>query len=167
MVDQAADAIVVAEVISQQRQEGERPRIVYELQVEEVLKGQVYENQLTIVVGPIRADTPPPEMLPDPGTRIFVLLGGTEGEWSLAADLNAVAIMEGNRVASLFRGHRVGIDDETWTPEDYVAVYQAHYEARTQMDQADGENQYEPTKNDTAPVSWWEKLLRWLGSLLP
>jgi len=138
---------------------------VYELQVEEVLKGQVSADQLTVVVGPVRPATPPPELLPDPGTRIFVLLRGREGEWGLAADLNAVGIIEGDRVVSLHRGARVGIDDQTWTPEDYVTVYQTYYEAITQMDQDDGKDQSQPTENDTASVGWWETLLHWLGNV--
>ena len=173
MVHQVADAIVIAEVVSKQRQDGERPRIVYELQVQTVLKGQVSEDQLTIVVGPVRPLAPPPDMLPDPGTRVFVLLSGAEDKWSLAADLNAVGIIEGDRVVSLHRGARVGMNDQTWTPEDYVAVYQTYYEQRTQMYEDDRtdespspEDPTAPTDNGTAPVGWWEKLLHWLRNLL-
>ena len=165
-----AEVIVVAEVVSARRDPGEPATIEYRLRAEQVLKGRVREEELTVLIRPLRPLADPPELLPDPGTRVFVLLTRGDGGWRLAADLNAVAIVEGDRIVSLYRGARVGIDNEVWMPEDYLATYEAYYEERVQ---AEGDKEPRPSplpaeegaEDGAVPRRWWERFVHWLRSL--
>lgn len=166
MVDHA-DAIVVAEVIAKEQTPGDTgvaPIVEYKLRVERVLKGQLSGNELAITVTPLLwSSVAPAEMLPDPGTKVFLLLR-QDGGWRLAADLNAVAIIRHNQIVSLHQGRGVGTDGETWEPGDYVAVYQRYYEEH--IAQQESHESPHPGTPAAEPQGWWVRFVDWLRSLL-
>lgn len=125
---QAADVIITGTVTAREYGEAER-RVT--IKVDEVLQGDLQGDELSLarqknrVYGWVGFD------FPDPGTEIFLLLGGQAGQgYWLARDLNCVAVVEGGRVTALYQGSNVGINGDRWSREDYAAAYDAFYQAR-------------------------------------
>ncbi|MCR4441208.1 MAG: hypothetical protein QHH10_04055 [Peptococcaceae bacterium] len=144
-----ADLIVTGTVI-ERNYEDERRKVTIE--INEVLKGTIEEKQLKLerkkndVYGWTGFD------FPEPGAKIFLLLGGdkTHGYWP-AGDLNFLAVVADGHVSELYKGSKIGINDQSWPQEDYAKAYDAFYQSHRQ-DKADLEQTGKMTKEQIATL---------------
>jgi len=128
---EAADVVIVGSIVA--RDYGEERRQVT-IRVEEVLKGEVKAEMLTLSRQKNRVYGWPGFDFPAPGTRVFLLLRAEPGSgYYLARDLNCVAVVEDGRIKELYKGRNVGINDGRWTREDYAAAYDAFYRSRRSL----------------------------------
>jgi hypothetical protein len=138
----ASDAIVAGTVVSR-AETSEALEVT--IRVERVLKGTVKTRTIELSAGPYMPSGNPPDAFPEEGMRVFVALRGDGDGWVLASDLNAVGIMENGHVVGLYHGIKIGLDDESWEPGDYVSAYDQFYRSH---------------------MSWFERVSEWLRNLI-
>ncbi|MDH7479420.1 MAG: hypothetical protein QHH02_05370 [Syntrophomonadaceae bacterium] len=122
-----AQLVVVGEVAERDYRDTKRRVVV---RVDEVIKGTYGKERLTLemdqnpIYGWAGFD------FPEPGAKVFLLLRGEEqcGYW-LARDLNCVAGVNEGRVTGLYNGRKIGINESSWTAEDYARAYDEAYQA--------------------------------------
>jgi len=137
-----SDAIIVG-VITSRVETGRSLDVT--IRVERILMGAVGARTVDLSVGPYIPGANPPDAFPTEGTRVFVALRGSQDEgWRLASDLNAVAMVENGHVTALHHPTEIGIDDERWSPDDYVLAYDQFYRVH---------------------LTWFDRVSEWLRNL--
>jgi hypothetical protein len=137
-----SDAIIVGTITS--RVETDKSLDVT-IKVERILTGAVGARTVDLSVGPYMPGANAPDAFPAEGTRVFVALRGNQDErWGLASDLNAVAMVENGHVTTLHHPTKIGINDESWSPDDYVLAYDQFYRAH---------------------LTWFDRVSEWLRNL--
>lgn len=137
-----SDAIVMGTITAKNENDS---TVEATIRVERVLKGTVKSRYIELCAGPYIPKGSPPDAFPDKGARVFVALKETEdGGWCLTSDLNAVGVVENSHVSSIHNGFKIGIDNESWEPGDYVSRYDQFYRSH---------------------MTWLERVSEWVRNL--
>lgn len=132
------------------------------LRITQVLKGNMTDKLITITVGSYLKGDNPPDKFPKLGTNVFILLYGEDNKkWLMAADLNTVGIIKNGYITELYKGSKIGINDNSWTQEDYVKAYDEYYQQNKKSEEI---KQLVDTKNQHK-YTWWQKIINWFKNV--
>lgn len=149
--DLIIDGLITSHTVNQKQQQ-------VSIEVYQVLKGTVDVDNINLSASSYLPGGKVPDIFPPKGNRVLVLVNGSGGDWHLAADLNAVAIISNSQVEQLYAGgSKISINDQSWEPQDYIEVYDRLY-------QANSLKLYDPQENEN-PRPWWLGLLVWIKGL--
>lgn len=121
---QRADNIVVGtitKVFDEDHQQTAR------IEVEKELKGTLEEDVITVAESDSMPLAGAPDVFPEKGSRVFLVLAEDDNSFQLASGMNAVALVKNGHVTNLYNGSNVGINGKQWTVSDYVEEFDDYY----------------------------------------